>query len=84
MPAASEIENRGIGSTFPTMQEELRAAPAKRTGTCVAGVAWCGMWRVEISPYHVGIRIGGIGWDYGGSLMGEKTQRTKTVESQAE
>ena len=59
------------------MREEHRAAPAKQAGTCVAGVAWCGMWRVEISPYHVGIRIGDMGLDYGGSLIGEKNKMDK-------
>ena len=55
--AASEIE---VGSIYPTMQE-LRVAPAKQADTCVADVAWCGMWRVEgVSPY-AGIRMGGIG-----------------------
>ena len=53
---ASEIE---VGSIYPTMQEELRAAAAKQADTCVAGVAGRGMWRVEVSP-HVGIRMGGI------------------------
>ena len=48
----------------------LRAAAAKQADTCVAGVAWCGMWRAEgVSPY-VGIRIGGIGRNYEGSLIG--------------
>ena len=67
------IRNRGrlelsydadeAGSIYPTMQE-LRAAAAKQADTCVAGVAWCGMWRVQgVSPY-VGIRIGGIGWNH--------------------
>ena len=38
---------------------ELRAAAAKQADRCVAGVAWCGMWRVEgVFPY-AGIRIGG-------------------------
>ena len=41
----------------------------RQTDTCVAGVAWCGMWRAEVPPY-VGIRIGGIGWNFGGSLIG--------------
>ena len=64
--AASEIE---VGSIYPTMQV-LRAAAAKQADTCVAGVAWCGMWRAEgVSPY-VGIRIGGIGRNYEGSLIG--------------
>ena len=64
--AASEIE---VGSVYPTMQE-LRVAAEKQADTCVAGVEWCGMWRVEgVSPY-VGIRIGGIGWGYGVSLIG--------------
>ena len=64
--AASEIE---LGSIYPTIRE-LRAAAAKQVDTCVAGVAWYGMWRVEgVSPY-VGIRSGGIGWNYGGSLIG--------------
>ena len=44
--AASEIE---AGSINPTMQE-LRAAAAKQADTCVAGVAWCGMLRVEGLP----------------------------------
>ena len=62
--AASEIE---VDSIYPTMQEVLVAA-AKQVDTCVAGVAWYGMWRVEgVSPY-VGIRMGGIGWKYGGPL----------------
>ena len=62
--AASEIE---LGSIYPTIRE-LRAAAAKQVDTCVAGVAWYGMWRVEgVSPY-VGIRMGGIGWKYGGPL----------------
>ena len=65
---ASEIE---VGSIYPTgtMQKELRAAAAKQADTSVAGVTWCGMWMVEVSPY-VGIRIGGIGWNNGGSLIG--------------
>ena len=64
--AASEIEE---GSIYPTMQE-LVAAAAKQADTCFAGVVWCGMWRVEgVFPY-VDIRIGGIGWNYGGSLIG--------------
>ena len=64
--AASEIE---VCSIYSTMRE-LRAAAAKQADTCVAGVAWCWMWRVEgVSPY-VGIRIGGIGWNYGESLIG--------------
>ena len=55
--AASEIE---VVSIYPTMQE-LRVAAAKQADRCVAGVTWCGMWRVEgVSPY-VGIRMGGIG-----------------------
>ena len=43
--------------------------------TCVARVArgvvsWCGVWKVEgVSPY-VGVGIGGIGWNYGGPLIG--------------
>ena len=57
--AASEIE---VGSIYPTMQEELRAAAAKQADKCIAGVAWRGMWRVEEVSPHVGIRIGGIGW----------------------
>ena len=55
LSAASEIE---VGSIYPMMQE-LRAAAANKADTCVAGVAWCVMWRVEgVSPY-VGICIGG-------------------------
>ena len=69
--AASEIEE---GSIYPTMQElraaAVRAAAVKQADTCVAGVAWCGMWRVEGTSPYVGIRIGGIGWNYGGSLIG--------------
>ena len=58
-----------LGSIYLTMQE-LRAAAAKQADTCVAGVAWCGMRRVGgVSPY-VGIRMGDIGWNYGGSLIG--------------
>ena len=64
--AASEIEE---GSIYPTM-EELRAAAAMQGDTCVAGVALCGMWRVEGVSRYVGIRLGGIGWNYGGSLIG--------------
>ena len=65
--AASEIE---LGSIYPTMLE-LRAAAAKQAAnTCVARVVWCGMRRMDgVSPY-VGIRIGGTGWIYGGSLIG--------------
>ena len=59
--AASEIE---AGSIYPTMQE-LRAAAAKQADTCVAGVEWCGMLRVEGDSPYIGIRIGGIGWNYG-------------------
>ena len=45
--AASENE---VDSIYCTMQE-LRAAAAKQADACVAGVAWCGMWRVEgVSP----------------------------------
>ena len=63
--AASEIE---VGSIYPTTKE-LRAAAAKQADTCVAGVALCAMWSVEgVSPY-VGIRMGGIGWNYGGHLI---------------
>ena len=47
-------------------------AAAKQADTCVPCVAWCGVPRVEgISPY-VGIRIGDIGWNYGGPLIGQK------------
>ena len=63
---ASEME---LDSIYPTTQE-LHAAATKQAGTCVARVAWCGVWRVErVSPY-VGIRIGGEGWNYGGPLTG--------------
>ena len=44
--AASDID---AGSIYPTIQE-LRAATAKQADTCVAGVAWCGMQRVEGTP----------------------------------
>ena len=71
LSAASEIE---VGSIYPMMQE-LCAAAANKADTCVAGVAWCVMWRVEgVSPY-VGICIGGIRWNYGGSLIGSKTTK---------
>ena len=63
---ASEIE---VGSIYRTMQE-LRGATAKKAYMCVAGVAWCGVWRVEGVSHYVGIRVGDIGWDYGGSLIG--------------
>ena len=77
--AASEIE---VGSMYPTMLG-LRAAAAKQAdNTCVARVVWYGMWRVEGVSLYVAIRVGGIGWNYGGPLIGKKT--TKTVESQAE
>ena len=70
--AASEIE---VGSIY-SMMRKLRAATAKQAHTSVAGEAWCGMWRVEgVSPY-VGIRTGGIGWNYGGSLIGQKTTKS--------
>ena len=64
-PVASEIE---MGSIYPT------TAAGKHIRTCVACVAtrgaWCGVSRVEgVSPY-VGIRIGGIGWNYGGPMIG--------------
>ena len=82
--AASEIEE---GSIHPTMQQ-LRAAAAKRAkqaDTCAAGVAWCGMWRVE----------GGGGrpvrrHSYRGHRVGLwrtadwKKKRPKAVESQVE
>ena len=46
--AASEIAVDSICSTV----QELRVATAKEAGTCVAGVAWCRMWRVKgVSPY---------------------------------
>ena len=64
--ASSEIE---VDSIYPTMQE-LRAAAAKEEDTCVAGVAWCGMWGMDGVSLYVGIHIGGIGWKYGGSLIG--------------
>ena len=38
--------------------------------TCVARVAWCGLWRVEGVSAYVGVRMQGIGWNYGGPLMG--------------
>ena len=39
--AASEIE---VGSTYPTIQEELRAAAAKQADTCTL-CCWCGVVR---------------------------------------
>ena len=69
--AASEIE---VGSIYPTTQE-LRAAAAKQAETCVARMTWCGAWRVEgVSPY-VGIRMGSIGWNDGGPLIGCETTK---------
>ena len=65
------------------MREELRAAPAKQAGTCVAGVAWCGMWRVEGTSPYVGIRIGGIGWRTMDD-RGLAKEQQKTVGRQAE
>ena len=77
--AAPEIEE---GSIYLTMQE-LRAAEVKHADTfVVAGVACCGMCRVEGASPYVGNSIGSIGWNYGGSRIGKK--RPKTVESQAE
>ena len=76
--AASESE---VGSIYPTLQE-LRAAAAKQA-TCVT-CCWCGvLWDAAgggVSPC-VGIRVlvGGIGWNYGGSLIGSKNDQ-KTVE----
>ena len=35
-----------VASIYPTMQE-LRAAATKQADTCVAGVAWCGICRVD-------------------------------------
>ena len=77
--AASEIEVGSI-SIYRTMQE-LRAAAAKQADTCVAGDAWRGMWRVEEVSPHVGIRIGGIGWSYGGSVIGQKTTKTSREDT---
>ena len=78
--AASEIE---VGSIYPTMQE-LRATAAKQEDTCVAGVAWCGMWWVEgISPC-VGIRVGGIGWELwriADWLTNDKKQKSSRVDN---
>ena len=54
---ASEIE---VGWICPTMQE-LRAVAARKPDTCVAGVAICGMWKVEGVFPCVGINIGGTG-----------------------
>ena len=46
--SASAAPNGEVASINPinTMQE-LRAATAKREDTCIAGVAWCEMWRAE-------------------------------------
>ena len=63
--------------------QELRAAAVKQADTCVAVLAWCGMWRVEgVSPY-VGIRIGGIGWNLWRIADWLKSDK-KTAERQAE
>ena len=71
---ASEIEVHPI---YPTILE-LRTEAAKQADSCVAGVAWCGMWRSEgVSPY-VGIRIGGIWW------VADWLKTTRTTQSQAE
>ena len=46
-------------------------------------MAWCGLWRVEgVSPC-IDIRIGGIGWNYGGSLIGYKTTKKKLKVKQS-
>ena len=78
---ASEIEVCSINAAT----HEIRAAAAKQADTCVARVAWCegcGGW--SGSPRaSTFIRIGGIGWKYGESLVGYKTT-TKTVETLAE
>ena len=43
----------------------------------------CEVWRVGgVSPY-VGIRIGGIGWNYGGSLIGKKTTKKQLKVKQS-
>ena len=74
--AASEIE---LCSIYATTQEILAAA-ANQADTCVARVAWCGGWRVEgVSPC-IDIPIGGIGWNYGGSLIGYKTTTKKRLK----
>lgn len=51
------------------MQKELPAAAAKQAYTWVAGVARCGMGRVEEVYPYVGIRIADRGRTYGGSLI---------------
>ena len=58
--AASEIE---VGSIYPTMQERRREAG--RYVRC-----WCGVWMVKRVPPYLIIRMGGIGWNYGGPLIG--------------
>ena len=41
------------------------------------------VWRVEgVSPY-VGIRMGGIGWNYGGPLIGSKTTKKQLKVKQS-
>ena len=74
--AASGIE---VGSTYPTMQE-LRAAAPKKADTCVAGVVSCEVWMVVGVSSCVGIHIGGIGWNDGGTLVDYKTLTQLKVE----
>ena len=65
--AASEIE---VCSIYATTQE-IRAAAAKQADTCVARVAWCGVWRVEGSPRTAAFVEGHrLELQYGGPLIG--------------
>ena len=65
--ATSEIE---VGSVYLTTQG-LRAAAAKQADTCVARVAWCGVWRVEGSPRTAAFVEGHrLELQYGGPLIG--------------
>ena len=59
-------------------------ARAKQTDTtCVARVEWRVLWRVEgVSPC-IDIRIGGIGWNHGGSLIGYKTTKKQLKVKQS-
>ena len=45
-------------------------------------IAWCGVWGVGVSPY-VGVRMGPIGWNYGGPLIGKKTTKKKLKVKQS-
>ena len=60
-----------VGSIYPRTHED-RAAVKMQEDKCLARVTECRVCKVEgVSPY-VGIRIGGTGWKYAGSLIAYK------------